>query len=430
MATMKNNLVVVIIILLSLAICCLVLTVGLTVDPTLTEILHVGLEGEVSVEASELEAVSFDFGRLSNRGETTTLAVVRPASLDDVVKVVKAANKWPLFAVSARGHGHSINGQADTRMKGVVIEMGKVRGGEIKGGPKIWEKEMYVDVWGGELWIDLLKATLEYGLAPMSWTDYLYLSVGGTLSNAGISGQTFNYGPQISNVFELDVVTGKGEVMTCSEERNSDLFHAVLGGLGQFGIITRARIALQPAPQRVRWIRVLYSNFSTFTKDQEFLISLHGKPTSQRFDYVEGFVIVDEGLINNWRSSFFSPSNPVKISSLNADGGVLYCLEITKNYHQGNADSVDEEIQSLLKKLDFIPTSVFTTDVPYVDFLNRVHKAELKLRSKGLWDVSHPWLNLFVPKSRIEDFDKGVFKGILGNKTSGPILIYPMNKNK
>jgi cytokinin dehydrogenase len=40
-------------------------------------------------------------------------------------------------------------------------------------------------------------------------------------------------------------------VMTCSEERNSDLFHAVLGGLGQFGIITRARIALQPAPQRV-----------------------------------------------------------------------------------------------------------------------------------------------------------------------------------
>jgi cytokinin dehydrogenase len=87
-------------------------------------------------------------------------------------------------------------------MKGVVIEMGKVRG------PKVWEKEMYVDVWGGELWIDLLKATLEYGLAPMSWTDYLYLSVGGTLSNAGISGQTFNYGPQISNVFELDVVTG------------------------------------------------------------------------------------------------------------------------------------------------------------------------------------------------------------------------------
>lgn len=84
-----------------------------------------------------------------------------------------------------------------------------------------------------------------------------------------------------------------------------------------------------------------------------------------------------------------------------------------------------------MKKLEFIPSSVFTTDIPYVDFLDRVHKAELKLRSKDLWEVPHPWLNLFVPKSRIADFDKGVFKGILGNKkTSGPILIYPMNKSK
>ena len=67
----------------------------------------------------------------------------------------------------------------------------------------------YVDVWGGELWVDVLNWTLSHGgLAPRSWTDYLYLSVGGTLSNAGISGQAFHHGPQISNVYELDVVTG------------------------------------------------------------------------------------------------------------------------------------------------------------------------------------------------------------------------------
>ncbi|KAK7352298.1 hypothetical protein VNO80_17718 [Phaseolus coccineus] len=405
--------------LLTFAICRLIVTVGLTVVP---ELLDVGLEGRLSVDTWELEAASVDFGRLS-RGAPSE--VVHPATAEDVSRVVKAAFESE-FAVSARGHGHSINGQALIReKKGVVIEMGK--GGS---GVRVCEKGMYVDVWGGELWIEVLSATLEYGLAPMSWTDYLYLSVGGTLSNAGISGQTFNHGPQITNVFELDVVTGKGELVTCSEDHNSELFHAVLGGLGQFGIITRARIALEPAPHRVRWIRVLYSNFATFCEDQEYLISLHGKPGRERFDYVEGFVIVDEGLINNWRSSFFSPSNPVNITSLNADGGVLYCLEITKNYDHQNADSVDEEIQALLKKLHFLSTSVFTSDLPYVDFLDRVHKAELKLRSKGLWDVPHPWLNLFVPKSRIGDFDKGVFKGILGNKTSGPILIYPMNKSK
>lgn len=415
--------------LLTFAICRLIVTVGLTLDPT--ELQRLRVEGWLSVDLHDVETASVDFGGLQ-RAEPW--AVLQPATDEDVARLVKAAYESANgFPVSARGHGHSINGQAATN-NGVVIQM-SYSGGERRRpiAPRISEEFMYVDVWGGELWIDVLTSALEYGLAPKSWTDYLYLSVGGTLSNAGISGQAFNHGPQISNVHELDVVTGKGDLITCSQQDNSELFHAVLGGLGQFGIITRARIALEPAPQKVRWIRVLYSNFTAFTEDQEYLISLHEKPETEKFDYVEGFVIVDEGLINNWRSSFFSPSNPVKISSINnnnGNGGVLYCLEITKNYRESDADTIHQVVDALMKKLNYIPASVFTTDLPYIDFLDRVHKAELKLHSKGLWDVPHPWLNLFVPKSRIADFDRGVFKGILGNKSSGPILIYPMNKNK
>ncbi|KAJ0709802.1 putative cytokinin dehydrogenase [Helianthus annuus] len=48
------------------------------------------------------------------------------------------------------------------------------------------------------------------------------------------------------------MVAGKGDFMTCSKTINSELFYGVLGGLGQFGIITRARIVLQKAPTRVR----------------------------------------------------------------------------------------------------------------------------------------------------------------------------------
>ncbi|XP_065015434.1 cytokinin dehydrogenase 5-like [Musa acuminata AAA Group] len=178
--------------------------------------------------------------------------------------------------------------------------------------------EYYVDAsggggGGGDLQVDVLNWTLANGsLAPKSWTDYLYLSVGSTLSNAGVSRPAFHHGPHINNVHELDMVTGKGELITCSEEQNSELFHGVLGGLGQFGIIIRARIALETAPHGVRWIRVLYSDFAAFTRDQELLVSLHSAHRSERFDYIEGFVIIDEGLINNWRSSFFFPKNPVK----------------------------------------------------------------------------------------------------------------------
>ena len=42
---------------------------------------------------------------------------------------------------------------------------------------------------------------------------------------------------------------GKGDVVSCSEKQNADLFYGVLGGLGQFGIITRARLSLEPAPK-------------------------------------------------------------------------------------------------------------------------------------------------------------------------------------
>ncbi|GAB2291809.1 Cytokinin dehydrogenase 5 [Dionaea muscipula] len=470
------------------AICRLIVAVGLITlgPPSTTELLHKlsllrNMEKQqqqlmISMDPSDLAAASTDFG---GTARSEPMAVMYPETADDVARLVGAAYEseggW---TVSARGHGHSINGQAQVSKHGVVIQMSEVGQPRRKisststnlilmtrtrGRPRPrvvllseQEQEEYyysaglssstsyaVDAWGGELWVDVLRATLEHGLAPKSWTDYLYLSVGGTLSNAGISGQAFIHGPQISNVLQLDVVTGKGEVVTCSHQHNSDLFHAVLGGLGQFGIITRARIALHPAPHRVRWMRVLYSNFTEFTEDQEYLISLHGEPASKRFDYVEGFVIVDEGLINNWRSSFFSTHNPwpVNISSLlsainvTGTGGVFYCLEITKNYyftdpHSTVEGELDEEIKALMKRLHYIPGSVFTTDVSYLDFLDRVHKAELKLRSKGLWEVPHPWLNLFVPRSKISEFDRGVFKGILGNKTTGPILIYPMNRNK
>lgn len=82
--------------------------------------------------------------------------------------------------------------------------------------------------------------------------------------------------------------------------------------------------------------------------------------------------------------------------------------------------------------MKFVPTFMFEKDASYEEFLNRVHADELFLTSQGLWDVPHPWLNLFVPGSRISDFDEGVFKGIIlkQNITAGVAIIYPMNRSK
>ena len=170
-------------------------TVGLTLD-------RLGIEGRLSTDPADVEDSSVDFGGFA-RAEP--VAVLHPGSVEDIVGLVRSAYESARgFGVSARGHGHSINGQAQAD-GGVVIEMSRMSRRPSVGASA---QGLYADVWGGELWIDVLRSTLEYGLAPRSWTDYLYLSVGGTLSNGGISGQAFNHGPQISNVFQLDVVTG------------------------------------------------------------------------------------------------------------------------------------------------------------------------------------------------------------------------------
>ncbi|AES65435.1 putative cytokinin dehydrogenase [Medicago truncatula] len=390
-----------------------------------------------------IELASSDYGNLVHEFPA---AVFQPSTVNDIVSLVKLSyNSSVPFLIAARGQGHSTRGQAMAR-DGVVVDMKGLRrlknnnknnehnnknvGIEVFEDPKVGFG-YYVDVGGEQLWIDVLYETLEYGLAPVSWTDYLYLTIGGTLSNAGISGQTFRYGPQITSVHQLDVVTGKGEFVTCSKQNNSELFNGVLGGLGQFGIITRARIALEPAPKRVKWVRLLYSDFSVFTKDQERLISMKGNKNSA-LDYLEGMVLMNQGPINNWRSSFFPLTDHHRILSLVTQHTVLYCLEIAKYYDYHSENNVNKEIQVLLQGLNYIPGFHYEKNVSFVEFLNRVRSGELKLQSQGLWDVPHPWLNMFIPKSRILDFNLGVFKKIIQkrNITTGPVLVYPMNRNK
>ncbi|RDX64778.1 Cytokinin dehydrogenase 3, partial [Mucuna pruriens] len=417
-----------------------------------------------------LSLASTDFGHIVH---DNPFAIFAPSSIIDISNLIKFSNSLPIpFTIAPRGQAHSVHGQAMT-IDGVVVNMTELRNNGA--GIVVFDDTTspYADVGGEKIWIDVLHATLERGLTPLSWTDYLFLSVGGTLSNAGISGQTFRFGPQISNVHELDVVTvvnnnsrninswtGSLVHLNCFDSRNvvcyvefhlletertknSELFYAVLGGLGQFGIITRARIALGPAPTRasiifylfyntdlvVKWLHLLYNDFSTFSGDQEHLISVNGRNETNAADYVEGFLLLNQPPLD---LSFYPAPDQPRITSLVSQYGIIYIIELVKYYDNSSQQHVDEDVKLLVEGLKFVPTFMFEKDVSYEEFLNRVHSDELFLRSQGLWDVPHPWLNLFVPGSRISDFDEGVFKGIIlkQNITAGLVIIYPMNRTK
>ncbi|KAL7134193.1 hypothetical protein ABFS83_11G010400 [Erythranthe nasuta] len=379
-------------------------------------------DGHLSFHNNEHAAK--DFG---NRYNLMPLAVLHPKSVSDISYVIRHVFDLGLnseLTLAARGHGHSLEGQSQA-YQGVVINMESLILPKMRFHFQTGTKQPYIEVSAGELWINILHESLKHGLAPKSWTDYLHLTVGGTLSNAGISGQAFRHGPQIDNVYQLQVVTGRGEVLTCSEKQNEDLFHSVLGGLGQFGIITKARIALEPAPRMVKWVRALYSDFSTFTNDQEHLIS-----SENSFDYIEGFVIINRtGLLNNWRSSF-NLKDPILANRFISEGRVLYCLEVAKYFSPQEYDHIDQDVDKLLSKLNYLRSTLFLSEVSYIDFLDRVHVSEMKLREKGLWEVPHPWLNLLVPRSSIHEFAQQAFGNIVKDTSNGPVLIYPVNKSR
>ncbi|KAB2027544.1 hypothetical protein E1A91_D05G041900v1 [Gossypium mustelinum] len=383
------------------------------------------LDLQGSIENGDVSSLaSKDFGGLYS---VKPLFLIKPSGAEDISRVVKLASRTSNLTVAARGNGHSINGQAMAE-GGLVIDMCSTEKNHFEFLPI--NGSHYIDVSGGALWEDVLtRCVSRYGYAPRSWTDYLSLTVGGTLSNAGVSGQAFRYGPQTSNVTELEVVTGKGEITVCSETLNSELFFGVLGGLGQFGIITRARIKLQQAPDMVRWIRVVYSEFEEFTRDAEFLVT---QKEGESFDYVEGFVFCNnDDPFNGWPSVPLDPGhefNPTHISQ--TAGSVLYCLEVAFHYRNSDHPTVDTAVNGLLGRLRFVEGLKSQVDVSYTKFLLRVNRAEEQVKANGTWDGPHPWLNLFVSKSDVVNFDRTVFKTMLKDGVGGPMLIYPLLRSK
>ncbi|XP_059075351.1 cytokinin dehydrogenase 7-like [Cryptomeria japonica] len=385
------------------------------------KIAEANLEGPiVFTSGPSITEASSDFGGIV---KNKPAAVLSPASVGDISKLIKIANESPNLTIAARGNGHAVAGQSQA-LNGIVVNMTSLRGIQIvqKGGG-----ESYADVKGGEFWVNVLRAAQASGLSPRSWTDYIDLSIGGTLSNAGISGQTYRYGPQISNVLQLEVVTGNGNVTNCSSEDQADLFYSTLGGLGQFGIITGAQIVLQKSFDRASQWRFVYWNFTDFTHDQEILISF---TQGGAFDYVEGFVIANNK--NGWPSIPFLPNATFNSSLIPPTAGVmLYIIEATLYYDEGT--NVNQTVQNISSELGFIRGLEFNLDTSYFDFLYRVHPQELADRAnddehedqsdiRSVEEAPSMNSNQYVQKNHPEEW-------IIGDKNEGVHTIRRLARN-
>lgn len=155
--------------------------------------------------------------------------IVRCIGTADVVAAVKFARDNDLI-VAVRGGGHNVGGRALCD-DGLVIDLSAMRGVHVD------PQQATVRVQGGARLGDVDRETHLYGLAVpfgvISETGVAGLTLGG-----GVGWLVRKYGPTCDNVLEMQVVLADGSVATASESENPDLFWALCGGGGNFGIVT------------------------------------------------------------------------------------------------------------------------------------------------------------------------------------------------
>ena len=166
--------------------------------------------------------------------------IARCAGLGDIVDAVQFARTYDL-EVAVRGGGHNVAGRA-TIDDGLMIDLAPMKG-------------IYVDptrrtirAQGGVNWREFNRETQVYDLA----------TTGGVISTTGIAGLTLGgglgwlmgkYGMAVDNLLSAEIVTADGESLTASAEDNPDLFWAIRGGGGNFGIAASFEYRLHPVGQ-------------------------------------------------------------------------------------------------------------------------------------------------------------------------------------
>jgi cytokinin dehydrogenase len=205
-------------------------------------------------------------------------AVLKPGSVRDITRIVQYANEHKL-PVAMRGRGHARYGQALVD-NGIVIDSRSLDAISGVSGDTI-------DVQAGASLGAAVRAALDAGFTPPVTTHCSMLSVGGFLSAGGEARGSHRFGAFIDQVAEIDVVTGDGRLVTCSEAQERELFEMVLGGMGQCGIIVRARLRLVPAPAHVGLRTLAYHSLKPFLRDQE---RLGAEAVDGRFDIVRAAI--------------------------------------------------------------------------------------------------------------------------------------------
>lgn len=344
-----------------------------------------------------------DFGR---RVDRLPGAVARCSSAEDVATVVRFCREHKIPVV-ARGQGHSQSGQSTTD-GGVLLDTSSLR--TIH---EIDEAGETATVDAGVVWRQLVEATVPRGLVPRVLTNNLNVAISGTLSVAGLGVASFRYGTQADNVIELQVVTGTGEIVTCSREENRELFDVVRCGLSQFALITRAKVRLRRCKPNVRKYYLLYDDLGVLMDDVQKVMD----PQNSTFSSLE-----------SWCTPCFQGIKKIGEGMELAEGVQtfaywMYPLHLTVEFDEGETPPEADAVLGGLTPYRFLETSDYTQ----LEFCSRMDPVFELWRRSGYWDMKHPWMETTLPWDTAREFIESVL-AITPPQALGPgghILLWP-----
>ncbi|MDP5277024.1 D-arabinono-1,4-lactone oxidase [Chengkuizengella axinellae] len=137
------------------------------------------------------------------------------------------------------GSGHSFTPLVHTNQLLVSLD-------DMQGIVEVNQEERWAEVWAGTKLKSLSRLLHEHGMALENMGDIDHQSIAGALST-GTHGTGVHLGNLSTQIKELTIVSGTGEVITCSNERNQNLFKAASVSLGALGIIVKVKLNVVPA---------------------------------------------------------------------------------------------------------------------------------------------------------------------------------------
>lgn len=350
------------------------------------------LDGTLTLSA--LGAFDHDFGGFVTK---KPWAVLRPGSTRDIVRMIEFARRHRIpIAVNGQSgetdllESHSNYGQALTD-GGIQVDARAMARIE-----KVTRDRAVVGA--GATWAEVVTAALKIGSTVPTLPDYLKLSVGGTISVGGIGGNVQRVGLSADIVRSLEIVTGRGEVLTASRQRNAALFDAARAGGGQVGIITKVELDLVRAESTATVRSYFYDDLTRFVADQKLVMA------SGRFDHHSGSIVRTAD-----------------------DLGWRFAMELGSYHSTAEAPSVED----LEARLGDVAADRDRFSLPYRDWAFRLEPLIPGLLEGGYWQQRKPWLSLLIPSDAVEKFIGEILPGLTpADIGAGFCLLSPLDPAK